>query len=525
MSSILTNTSAMVALQTLRGINKSLAQTQNEISTGKAIGNSRDNAAVWAISKTMESDVRGFKAISDSLALGGSTVSVARQAAETVTDLMTRMKGLIVAAQEENVDRAKIQTDIDAIKDQISSVVGAAQFNGLNLVDNTRTETILSSLDRSGTGVTANRISVLGQDLTQREQVFGSDGARGDQATVTGPGALGAASNSVAGADILIAGTATAGSTASLTFSSGGKNFNVSVQVNDTEAASIVAGRLVDAIAQNEEMQKLGIRAVQDGATIQLRLVGEARADGVTFSGSGAAGGITVPAGPTTIAANLQTATVGGGTIEAGDSFRVSYGGQDFEFVANERSTRSDVLAGLASEINKSGAFFARVSQNGQNIQITSMGTAAVGAGSGFEASGGTAGGGLRDLLDLNVSDFSALTGGSNGTTAFSDLTEAEQRVVIAQSLDRSLQLIENMIQTSINAAASFGSVQARIDTQSDFISKLSDALTTGIGSLVDADMEAASARLQALQVQQQLATQSLSIANQQPQNILALFR
>jgi flagellin len=53
----------------------------------------------------------------------------------------------------------------------------------------------------------------------------------------------------------------------------------------------------------------------------------------------------------------------------------------------------------------------------------------------------------------------------------------------------------------------------------------LTDSLKSGIGSLVDADMEAASARLQALQVQQQLGTQALSIANQAPQNILSLFR
>ena len=66
---------------------------------------------------------------------------------------------------------------------------------------------------------------------------------------------------------------------------------------------------------------------------------------------------------------------------------------------------------------------------------------------------------------------------------------------------------------------------QTRIDTQANFVGKLTDALKAGIGSMVDADMEETSARLQALQVQQQLATQSLSIANQAPQNILSLFR
>ena len=155
MSSILTNNSAMVALQTLKSVNMSMNDVQSEISTGKRGASAKDNSAVWAISKVMESDVKGFKGISDSLALGESTVAVARSASETVTELLNQMKGKIVAAQEENVDRAKIQTDIDALRDQISAVVGAAQFNGLNLLSNTSktagsgTVNVLSSLDRS----------------------------------------------------------------------------------------------------------------------------------------------------------------------------------------------------------------------------------------------------------------------------------------------------------------------------------------------------------------------------------------
>ena len=60
---------------------------------------------------------------------------------------------------------------------------------------------------------------------------------------------------------------------------------------------------------------------------------------------------------------------------------------------------------------------------------------------------------------------------------------------------------------------------------QSEFVGKVMDAMKSGIGALVDADMEAASARLQALQTQQQLGIQALPIANQAPQNILQLFR
>ena len=64
MSSILTNNSAMVALQTLKSVNANLADTQNQISTGKRVSAAKDNSAVWAISKVMESDVSGFKSIS-----------------------------------------------------------------------------------------------------------------------------------------------------------------------------------------------------------------------------------------------------------------------------------------------------------------------------------------------------------------------------------------------------------------------------------------------------------------------------
>lgn len=64
MTSILTNTSAMVALQTLKGINSDLNKVQDEISTGKSVGSAKDNSAVWAISKVMESDVAGFETIS-----------------------------------------------------------------------------------------------------------------------------------------------------------------------------------------------------------------------------------------------------------------------------------------------------------------------------------------------------------------------------------------------------------------------------------------------------------------------------
>lgn len=82
MSSILTNNSAMVALETLRNVNHNLEAVQGEISTGKKVATAKDNAGIWAVATVMSSDVESFKQISDSLSLGSATVGVARAASE-----------------------------------------------------------------------------------------------------------------------------------------------------------------------------------------------------------------------------------------------------------------------------------------------------------------------------------------------------------------------------------------------------------------------------------------------------------
>lgn len=406
MSSIMTNTSAMVALQTMKSINQNLSKTQSDISTGKSVASAKDNAAVWAISKVMESDVTGFKGISDSLSLGSSTVAVAQQASETVTDLLTQMKAKIVSAQDDNVDRVKIQTDVAALRSQISSVVGAAQFNGLNLVDGSQTTVnVLSSLDRSGSGVTASSITVTAQNL------------------------------------------AIGGYTANNVFNAGAGNATVSTN-GDTFSMSLNNTSGADVID------------LQDGTT--------AWAAGDKIS-------ITI---------GDKTASY---TITAAD-------------VTSGNNTIPDLAAvGLKNAIDKLGITGLTVDYDSANpgeLSFTNAGSTDLAVTGQFTNAGS---GGLGALSAIDVST------GAGATAA--------------------LGSIETMIQTSIDAAASFGSVGTRIATQMTFVGKLTDSMKTGIGSLVDTNMEEASARLQALQVQQQLATQSLSIANQQPQTLLSLFR
>ena len=280
MSSILTNNSAMVALQTLKSINSNLSDTQNAISTGKEINTAKDNASVWAISKVMESDVAGFDAIQDSLAVGQSTTTVASVGAERIVETLKEMKELAVSGQSETADFGKIEADMQSKRDQIDAIISGSQFNGVNL---------------------------LATDI---------DG-------------------------------------------NGGTSLTVVSSLDRVGSAAPVVG-------------------------------------------------------------TIAVASV------------------DFE----------------------------------ANID----------------------------------------TGGMTGITETADALAAFGE-------------IEAMLTTAINGAAALGSSAKRIDDQTTYVSKLSDAVTSGIGALVDTDMEATSAKLQALQTQQQLGVQALSIANQAPQTILSLFR
>ncbi len=166
MSSILNNYGAVVALKTLKSINGNLDEVQNSISTGKRIDSAKDNSAVWSIAQTMNSDIAGFDAIEDSLALGEATVAVASAGAEQIVSKLTEIKELIVSAQSENVDHDTIQTDIASKVQQIEAIISAAQFNGANLLasdvdGNGATEMgFLASLDRVGPGGTVSAVEI-----------------------------------------------------------------------------------------------------------------------------------------------------------------------------------------------------------------------------------------------------------------------------------------------------------------------------------------------------------------------------
>jgi len=92
-------------------------------------------------------------------------------------------------------------------------------------------------------------------------------------------------------------------------------------------------------------------------------------------------------------------------------------------------------------------------------------------------------------------------------------------------TLDGYIAQVTTAINSVSSAAANLGAVKNRISTNTNFVKSLMDSVDRGVGQLVDADMNAESTRLAALQVQQQLGVQALSIANNSSQSILSLFR
>jgi flagellin len=118
----------------------------------------------------------------------------------------------------------------------------------------------------------------------------------------------------------------------------------------------------------------------------------------------------------------------------------------------------------------------------------------------------------------LDINNLDELIDEINGLVP--DTVETQEDV-----LDMLESFVDRQLLAMTSAASSLGSIQSRIDLQEGFVASLTDVIDKGVGRLVDADMNEESTRLKALQTQQQLAIQSLSIANSNAENILQLFQ
>ena len=323
MTSIMTNSSAMSALATLRSINADMEMTQNRVSSGYRVETAADNAAYWSIATTMRSDNKALSTVKDALGLGAAKVDVAYTGMNSAIDVVSEIKAKLVAAREPGVDKTKIDKELTELKNQLVSISESASFSGENWLNNST--------------------------------------------------------------------TAAAGT------------------------KEIVGGFNRDAN---------GLVSI------------------------------------TTLAVNVTSTTL----IAAAD----------------------ESLGILTKDIDADA------------LNPTATGTVA-----------------NYYLIDA---DGTATTAGTGTAIALTATTTDAQ-------VDDMIRVVDSILTQMTDAASNLGAVNKRVSMQDDFVANLMDSITKGVGRLVDADMNEESTRLKALQTQQQLGIQSLSIANSNSENILSLFR
>ena len=170
--SVNTNVGAMAALQSLSQTQKDLSTTQSRINTGLAVSSTKDDSATYTIAQGLRSDLGGLKSVSSSLSRAKSVTDVAVAGAKQISDIVNQMKAKAYQAADagQTTDsRTQLDNDFKALRDQITTIVNSANFNGTNLLKTGGgTVTALQSLQDSNTATTAwnpDSLSVANQGL------------------------------------------------------------------------------------------------------------------------------------------------------------------------------------------------------------------------------------------------------------------------------------------------------------------------------------------------------------------------
>jgi len=156
----------MNALATLKDVNRGLNQTQDRVSTGLKVASGKDNAAYFAVSETMKGDSGMFKAINEGMTATKNSVATARLGAETVKDLANQMVERIAFAQSDGINKADVQSELDALALNMQSAIDQATFNGDDLVGGAAAAvTVVTGVSRASGSFATTSITFNSVDL------------------------------------------------------------------------------------------------------------------------------------------------------------------------------------------------------------------------------------------------------------------------------------------------------------------------------------------------------------------------
>lgn len=445
MTSIITNSSALVALSTLKSISKDLDTTNSRISTGLKVNTAKDNAAYWSIATTTKSDNGQLGAVKDALALGAETVNTQTTGMNAVIDKLNELQKKLTTALSANVDRGKIQSEIDTILTDLSDSASAATQAGENWLSVDSSEgdynpiaKLVASFTRTGGQIALGTVDVDVDSVKLYDKTTSSGTAAtgvdlSSAATAVSAGNLGAAySSALASFKTAYSTFAAAASTAGFDASTIASDFGDTV--NADQLVKFAASAKADYNAALTKYE-LGAKGTDDRKALDA-------------------------------AEALYTASKS--LFSAGQS-----GLNNAAVVANDGKN------GEGGILNKQ---FSTLAKNEDGFLV------------GYAVS----------VDSINISNI--------------DDTDLSK-------LRAYIDVVDKALGSATDAATVLGTVSTRIDSQQTFVGSLIDANTNAISALVDADMEEESTRLKALQTQQQLGVQTLSIANSSGQNILSLFQ
>jgi len=257
--SVNTNAGALVALQYLNQTQSQLGVTQAAINSGLKVSSARDDGSTFAIAQNQRGVVAGYSAVTDSLNRATSAVDVALSAGQSISDLLIQLKTKALSASDTSLDTASRQAlnqDFVALRDQITTIVKNAVFNGTNLVDGSTTQiTALASSDGTRRITTsAQKLALSGSIVTLTQTASISTQTKASTLVATLQASLTNVNSALA------------------KLSSGAKKFSIqatfSQKLSDTLTTGI--GNLVDAnMAQESAMlqslqvkQQLGVQAL-----------------------------------------------------------------------------------------------------------------------------------------------------------------------------------------------------------------------------------------------------------------------
>ena len=577
MTSLMTNTAAMTALKTLQMTNSALDDTQNRISTGYRVADAKDNAAYWSIATTMRSDNASMSAVKDSLGIGAATVDTAYTALNSTKDVLNEIKAKLTTATQEGVDKSKVQDEIGQLQEQLKSIAASASFSGQNWLSVNSSVTgynsvksMVANFSRDDKG--ALSLGTIGVD-TSRIALFDANAdAKGIMSEGTGntsTGGVADATNNVAttgGVPTTAATQSYDGTFAAATFSDAadqvaftfnidGASKTVTILGSDVTAANGVAtdgtiasvDELVSVfnaknttdnsfVAYKDASNKFAIKTTEPGAAKSVQLMSVTGTDDATNADAKVASAFDLAVIDNTVIANgkdtgatatMATAFAGPLTIDADDtiSFDIALDGNAAKTVKIDQATvnaaLSDATATPPVEVTDGKIATADDYAKVLNYAFANASGGAIGAAAGVDGSGNILIGSTTTTSGSEVTISNAKADSGTGVDGI-DITKDG---ITTDDIKRYISVVDTALGKVTAGASTLGSVQNRIDMQTNFVSALMDTIDKGVGTLVDADMTEESTKLKALQTQQQLGVQALSIANSSSQSLLSLFR